>query len=528
MKYLRLLPISALLLALYAVLALLANNIDQISGSQAIRSLAVSVLGAAAFIGAFMLAFKDWHRAALAAFLVVLLFFTYGHVYSYLKQVQIFSVLIGRHRFLIPAWIGLLLLGLYWVSKRVRDPAPISGVLNLAAGILILLPSLTIIIFLVRSRSIQPSSEPHALGDCDLAIPPNGRAPDIYYIILDAYARADDLREVYQFDNNDYLENLKGMGFFVAEWSQSNYISTHFSVTSSLNMNYLQSLDERIYDGAPFDFAPLWPLLGDNAVRRNLECIGYKVVGFDSGWHALGWRDADVYISPAATSFADVLELSGGINSFESMLLQSSAALVLTDAASIMPEFLEIDTGEPFRAHRKKMLYQLDSLERLVPAIEGPKFVFAHILATHKPYVFGPQGEAIDLEGQFTFADTSTGTIDNQEKAAYRDQITYINLRMENMIREILEVSEIPPVIIIQSDHGPRFGVGRRLSILNAYYLPNADGQLLYDTISPVNSFRIVFNSYLSGDYDILDDKSYSSPYESYDFTIVPNEHSSK
>ena len=517
-------PISPLLIALYAVLALLSNNIDQISGSQAIRSLALSLIGAAALIGVFMVAFKDWHQAAVAAFFTVLLFFTYGHVYGYLKQVQISSIPIGRHRFLIPLWIGLLVLGLYWVNKYLKDPTPLSRVLNLVAGILILVPISTIVIFLLRSRSIQPPSEPQSLSNCDLAVPTNDQAPDIYYIILDAYGRADDLWRAYQFDNSDFLDNLRGMGFYVAEWSQSNYSPTHFSVTSSLNMDYLQSLDESIYDGAPFDVGPLWPLLGDNAVRRNLECIGYQVVAFDSGWDALGWRNADVYISSKSTAFVEALELSGGINAFESMLLQSSAALVLTDAATIMPDFLEIDTGAPFRNHRLRMLYQLDSLERVVPAIEGPKFVFAHVLVTHKPYVFGPNGEQIELEGQFTFADTSTGTADDREKAEYRDQITFINLRMENVIREILEASETPPIIIVQSDHGS--DLGRRLNILNAYYLPNGGDEPLYNTISPVNSFRVVFNSYLSGDYEILDDISYYSNYESYDFTVVPNEHS--
>ena len=185
------------------------------------------------------------------------------------------------------------------------------------------------------------------------------------------------------------------MGFYVAEWSQSNYLFTQLSMSSSLNMDYLQSLDERIYAGAQYDIAPLWPLLGENVVRRNLECLGYKVVSFDSGWHALGWRDADVYIGSDSTSFAEALELSGGINAFESMLIQSSAALILTDTASLMPRVLQIDTGAPFEEHRQRMLYQLDALETIVPEIEGPKFVFAQILATHKPYLFGSDGEPI-------------------------------------------------------------------------------------------------------------------------------------
>lgn len=526
MRFVRGFPLAPLLLALYGVLVLLANNIDQINGIQAIRSLVISLIVAGALMSVFAIVFRNWHRAALAASLIILLFFTYGHAYGYLKQVQISSILIGRHRFLIPLWIGLLALGLYWLSKRIQDPAPISGLLNLIAGILIFFPLSAIVVFSVRSRSIQPQSAPQNLADCDLTIPSDSQPPDIYYIILDEYARGDDLRTNFGYDNSLFLNNLRNMGFFVAGRSQSNYTYTLLSITSSTNLNYLQDLDDRIYAGAPFDIAPLWQLLGQNIVRRNLECIGYTVVSFDSGLHAYGWRDADVYISSKTTSFADQLELSRGINAFESMLLQSSAALVLTDAATLLPKYLQIDTSAPFEDHRLRMLYQLDSLESVVPAIEGPKFVFAHILATHRPYVFGPGGEPLDdLEGQFTLSEADLGISVDQERARYLGQISYINSRIENVIREILQASKIPPIIIIQSDHGYRQGGVVGTNILNAYYLPGGGDQLLFDTISPVNSFRIIFDYYFEGRYGVLDDVSYSSPFNSFHFTAVQNIH---
>ena len=51
--------------------------------------------------------------------------------------------------------------------------------------------------------------------------------------------------------------------------------------------------------------------------------------------------------------------------------------------------------------------------------------------------------------------------------------------------------------------HPARFG------ILNAYYLPNGGNDLLYESISPVNSFRVIFNSYFGANYEILEDRSY-------------------
>jgi len=59
--------------------------------------------------------------------------------------------------------------------------------------------------------------------------------------------------------------------------------------------------------------------------------------------------------------------------------------------------------------------------------------------------------------------------------------------------------------------------------ILNAYYLPGQQDRL-YPTISPVNSFRVIFDAYFGGKYDMLEDVSYFSPVPNlYDFSEKPN-----
>jgi hypothetical protein len=60
---------------------------------------------------------------------------------------------------------------------------------------------------------------------------------------------------------------------------------------------------------------------------------------------------------------------------------------------------------------------------------------------------------------------------------------------------------------------------------MNAYYLPQCNNQPLYLTISPANTFRVVFNCALGGDYDLIEDLSYASRYETFDFRLVPNSH---
>ena len=94
-----------------------------------------------------------------------------------------------------------------------------------------------------------------------------------------------------------------------------------------------------------------------------------------------------------------------------------------------------------------------------------------------------------------------------------------------------MEQSKQPPIIIIQGDHGPgnyfdlvNFDdtcLMERYSILNAYYFPDKNYEELYPAITPVNSFRVVFNQYFGGDLQLLEDKNYYagwfSPYAYHD-----------
>jgi len=94
------------------------------------------------------------------------------------------------------------------------------------------------------------------------------------------------------------------------------------------------------------------------------------------------------------------------------------------------------------------------------------------------------------------------------------------------LIDKILSSSEVKPIIIIQSDEGPApegysdLGANnsdqqlkQKFGILNAYLLPDIDESVLYPSISPVNSFRIVFNLYFRTDFEILTDKHFMSSY---------------
>jgi hypothetical protein len=163
-----------------------------------------------------------------------------------------------------------------------------------------------------------------------------------------------------------------------------------------------------------------------------------------------------------------------------------------------------------YMQHRNRILFTLDQLGTL-PSIPGPKLVFAHILAPHPPFVFTADGRFVPRRTPFTL----NGDIEFMEWQPYVDgyigQATYLNHRLEALLPGILRDSPTPPIIIIQGDHGiPRLLIpSEKVSILNAYYLPGDGSHLLYPTISPVNTFRVVLDAYLGGNLALQKDLSY-------------------
>lgn len=506
-----------LLFGIYPVVALLAHNVDQVSIMEVVRSLVVSLLMAVILLLVLRFMLKDWERASLACTLILILFSSYGHLYDFLRQVNVLGLQLGRHRYLAPLWFVILGFGVWWIVRRLRNPSMLTATLNAVVVIALIIPISQIVSFQVRLYSAQLRGKRLSGNDCELSLTENQVAPDIYYIILDGYPREDVLQEVYGYDNKDFIDTLTQMGFYVVGKSLSNYAQSVLSLASSLNFNYLDALGDGVVPGSE-DRLWLLPMIQNNASRQELECLGYSVIAFETGFHATQIKDADIYFTHRQDVLSE-LQAFGELNGFEAMLIQSSAALIITDATIILPKFLIPDVKVPFQNQREIILNILDRLKD-IPEIPGPKFVFAHIICPHKPYIFGPEGEYIHPREMFTLGGDREGRTPEYHIIGYHNQITFINRRLEWLLPHIISRSETPPIIILQADHGGP--LGNRMTILNAYHFPDGGSESLYETITPVNTFRLLFNIYFSGDYELLEDVSYSSSYKDpYKFKVI-------
>jgi hypothetical protein len=164
--------------------------------------------------------------------------------------------------------------------------------------------------------------------------------------------------------------------------------------------------------------------------------------------------------------------------------------------------------------------------------LDTPVFVFAHILTPHPPFVFGRNGEKVAPQREFCLGDGAYLMPRDEYAKKYRDQLIFVNNKITAAVDKIISKSSRPTIIILQGDHGPgsmldwenlyNSNVKERLSILNAYYLPEGGPQEIYDDITPVNTFRIIFNHYFGADLELLEDKCYFSSWRSiYNFIDV-------
>jgi len=496
------------LFAVYPTLALLGHNIEEIKPVVAVRAFLITLLVIAICFGVLAWLLKDRSKAAVVSTLGALLFFSYGHVYNGVKQISTVATLLGRHRILAPVWLVLFVLGVIWIIRFKRDFRSWTPGLNLVVVVVLVLPLAQIGLYQFRELATNSPAPAVSKDVTGLHLPQDQPAPDIYYIILDAYGRDDVLQEMYALDNTAFLKRLADMGFYIARCSRSNYTQTQLSLASSLNFDYIQNLGE--YISGQTTRVGLDKMIHHSAVRQALKQLGYRMVAFETGFKYTQVEDADLYLF-SHNSPLEGVSLSGGLNGFEVMLVNTSAGRLLTDAVNVLPGSIKPIWEYPEQAHRELVLFDLEQLRQL-PESPGQKFIFAHIVAPHPPYVFE--------------ADGSFSPPDKPDFSGYRDQVLYLNNQIETLLAEIIQSSATPPIIIIQGDHGPILAAPRqRLKILNAYYLPGSGAERLYPTITPVNTFRLVFDAYFGGQYGLLDDTSYFSTYKDpYEFITEPDD----
>ena len=387
-------------------------------------------------------------------------------------------------------------------------------ILNIVSIVLIVIPLMSMVSYYLTTKNFFKTSN---LAENLFFSKKTDKLPDIYYIILDGYARGDVLKQIYNYDNSSFLEYLTNKGFYIGHKSRANYAQTYLSMTSALNFDYIPNLNNNL-DSESEDRSFLKTAIANNLLFKVLKKNGYLIASVPGTWEE------------------DSL--------YEDIRIKSSY-MYLNDFTTNLIGITPISPLLPIKKIQLKLRRNniIDSI-RLVSKIKDidlPTFVYAHFVIPHPPFLFGKSGEPVIPSGMIVGKDGShyfkyyPGR--QKYRKQYRDQVSFLNTLVQKMIDEILEKSIDPPVIILQSDHGPgsltdwedheQTNMKERLSILNAYYVPESWKTDLYPSITPVNTFRVINNNLFGSRLEILPDRSYFSkwkqPYNFIDVTELLN-----
>jgi hypothetical protein len=480
--------------ALFPIVFLFAANKSQLSPVDSLMPMLVSLGGVGVLFAILRALLSDSLNAAIVAALYTFLFFSYGYLFDAIRDRELFGFEYGRARYLLLLYVIAGVVTFVAFRKTSRDLKRLSNALLVFSIAMILISAFNIL-------QSGGTSAPVERKEDDIAptatLDPK-TFPDIYYLILDAYGNAASLKEFYEFDNQPFLDELKKRGLYVAEKSRSNYAATQLSLASSLNMEHITYLEEVMAQPHDDEYDPTTELMQNSRLSRFLKSMGYTYINFRSIWGG------------SQNRYADVTFQGGKLSEFSMLLFNTT----LFRATSLFPALYVKVLGDV----RERTLYTLEMLPEVAAQDFGkPKFVFAHFLPPHPPFVFGPNGEEVfdsrlelDLSGW-----------KEEQKRQYINQLIFTNRKVLALIDALMANSKRPPVIVVQGDHGPWSTADEdrsnnrlyreRMRIFNAYYLPQGGTAALYHAITPVNSFRVVLNHYFKTDLPLLEDRSFFS-----------------
>jgi Sulfatase len=436
----------------------------------------------------------DRLRAALAVTFSMLAFM------SHLSLLRL-TLSIGAVRFVPLVYLGILIAA----AAIVRSSRP-AIVLTVFTNRALLATVLLLTIPIVWGEAARARTVVEPLWT--LANVRSAQRPDVYVLILDGYARADVLREVYGFDN-PLIDRLRTGGFFVAERATANYAQTALSLASAFNLDYLPQLGHPV--GAQSDSRRgLGDLIQDNRFFKAFEDAGYDIRAYGSEYTML---------RPGAGSYRR--RAPGHLDEFGYSMLEATALPSLFEAVGLPRGWL------PLRLHRHHLRWTLADLAASAPTEnDPPRLVLAHLLAPHPPFAVDAEGGIRDTKVPALLHDGSMWRAIAQQsgesyKAGYVDGMRYLNDRIEPVARALANRPFRPAIILIHSDHGPGLelewerpaetNMRERMGVLLAVRYPEGRDPGIDERATLVNVYRSVLNRALGVQLPLLENHSYFS-----------------
>ncbi len=417
------------------------------------------------------LIYRNFSKASLAAFVLMSIYFFFGTVHDTLKDLLAGSFF-TKYIFLLPFLFFLSILLIILIKKSTSRFSQLTVYLNILFLVLLVFEIFSLGSKIVTNKPITPLLSTEFVN-CDTCA-----TPDIYLIVADGYTSNTALKEVFDFDNTRFETDLRNRNFHVINNSFSNYNATAYSMTSMLNLNYLNTLTS----------------LNDNlenlmicyeAIKQNQTLLFLK----KNGYTFYNYSDFNFPGQPAVTNPTFLLAKTKTITS------QTLSGRIYRDL------WYHLATDLKLKSVIRKYVYgQLNNNEKVIQltkevaedSTSSPKFVYSHVVMPHNPYYFDKDGNPASLEKLTEYSGSN--------RKDFIEYLQYANKRILALADHIKAKSAKPPVIILIGDHGFRqFNdtTDRKYYFMNlsSIYLPDGNYSGFKDSSSLVNQMRVFLNN---------------------------------
>lgn len=486
------------LIAAFPVLSLYGANLSLVPLGHVWKPLGVALCASLALWLVFSLLLRGLRRGAVFASLASVAILGYGHMHR-LWEILIQPLGEGSSpRVIVGLLVVAISLGVVfaWNEDRLEGATKFLNIV----GVALLAASCGGIGWNILQRAEDSQVQPEG-RKAELAL---GYAPDIFFVVLDGYARADVMKSHYGLDNSRFVADLKERGFQVASKSRTNYVQTQLSIASMLNLDYLEQVADIRQAGA--DRGVLTKPIRSSKTLSLLRTQGYVPLTVGTGYDP---------VLPTEALWSDRPATWGTL--FDLMVLELTP---LGRGDKVMKS--------NYQAHYERIRDALTWLGDLGPRSGSPRFVFAHILKPHPPFVLAPDGSFTKPSIRFGLFDATHYMEVGGTKATYREgyskQVLGLNKLLLESIDRVLKQAKPAPVIILVSDHGPKMGYDQEemgktdlsevVPNFVAVLVPPQAKFKLRDKITPVNLFREVSNALFKAGYERLPDKTFYSPWQ--------------
>ncbi|MGH7509572.1 MAG: sulfatase-like hydrolase/transferase [Gemmatimonadales bacterium] len=419
----------------------------------------------------------------------------------------------------VVAIAGATAAGTWWLARRPRYLDRASTFFALTGALLVVWLGGRILIDQIRLGSDLRSSElvqelarplPASGSEAGLAAAAGQPRRDVYVLVLDEYPNSSVLRERFGFDNRQFEDSLRQLGFTIPQVHRSNYALTLLSLPSFLNFSHLTRLSEELGADAASPSVPHY-LVEKNRTAAFLKARGYRFLFFPSQW----------WISTRHNRNADwEFEAWTGFD-LDREATRSDLRRVLTSSTPLQL------LGRSFAHDADHVKRTLAAMAR-VPRSGGPTFAFAHIINPHWPYVFEADCGVSPRR--------AIGLWNELRRDAFLDQVRCLNHLLLEMVTTVLRRSAPSPIIVIVGDHGTSSllyskaksaeaispaQARERFGAFGAFYLPAGGGRLWADSVTLVNVMPKVLNFYFDAGIPLAPDSLYIS-LEGKPYRFVP------